>query len=81
MRNCRLTPAAKKKADKRADIEAFKGLAAPAKRALVGAGYASLKQVAKATEGELSALHGFGPNGLKILKALLAKQGLTLARA
>jgi hypothetical protein len=81
MKNCSLTPAVKKKANKAADIEEFKGLSAPARRALVGARYTTLKAVAKAKENDLAKLHGFGPNGLKTLKALLAKQGLKLAGA
>jgi len=52
------------------------GLAAPAVRALNGAGYQTLKEVANASEAELASLHGFGPNGQKRLLQALADAGL-----
>lgn len=54
----------------------FDGLAAPARRALASGGYTSLADLAKATEAELAALHGMGPNALGKLKARLAERGL-----
>lgn len=51
------------------------GLAAPALRALAGAGYKSLEQLAKAKEEELSKLHGMGPKALEIIRAALRDAG------
>jgi len=56
--------------------EDFQGLAAPAKRALTGAGIESLDGLAKRTEREVAALHGMGPNALRILREKLAAKGL-----
>jgi hypothetical protein len=44
------------------------GLSQPALRALVGAGYTSLEQVAAAGEVELLALHGVGPKAIRIFR-------------
>jgi len=52
------------------------GLAAPAVRALNGAGYHTLKDVANVSEAELASLHGFGPNAQKRLSLALADAGL-----
>lgn len=52
------------------------GLAAPAVRALNGAGYQTLKEVANVSEAELASLHGFGPNAQKRLHQALADAGL-----
>ncbi|GHO48240.1 helix-hairpin-helix domain-containing protein [Ktedonospora formicarum] len=52
------------------------GLAAPAVRALHGAGYHTLGDVANASDAKLASLHGFGPNGLKRLRLALADVGL-----
>ncbi len=57
----------------------FAGLAAPARRALAVAGYATLKQLDGASEAALAQLHGMGPNALKTLKEKLAASGLKLA--
>lgn len=54
-------------------------LAAPAQRALAGAGYTSLEQLATVTEAELKRLHGMGPKALGQLKDALAEQGLRFA--
>ena len=54
-------------------------LAAPAQRALAGAGVANLKQLSKFTEAEIKALHGIGPNALGQLRSALAAQGLAYA--
>ena len=40
------------------------GLAAPARRALASAGYTRLDQLANASEAEVRALHGMGPNAM-----------------
>ncbi|MGZ3676421.1 MAG: DNA-directed RNA polymerase subunit alpha C-terminal domain-containing protein [Ktedonobacterales bacterium] len=52
------------------------GLAAPAVRALHGAGYKTLGDLAGVREAELASLHGFGPNGQKKLNQALAEAGL-----
>jgi DNA repair protein RadC len=58
----------------------FDGLAAPARRALAGAGYTTLAQLSKAKEEELRALHGMGPNAIAILKRKLAAAGRALKK-
>ncbi|MDF2036086.1 DNA-binding protein [Cytobacillus oceanisediminis] len=50
-------------------------LAKPAVRALEGAGYFSLEQLARATEAELLELHGMGPNALGKLRRAMADRG------
>ena len=57
------------------------GLSKPALRALHGAGYTSLWQLTKATEAQLLALHGLGPNGMAKIRAALDEAGLTFAKA
>ncbi|HEX8033519.1 MAG TPA: DNA-directed RNA polymerase subunit alpha C-terminal domain-containing protein [Ktedonobacterales bacterium] len=52
------------------------GLAAPAVRALHGAGYKTLGDLTGVSEAELASLHGFGPNGQKKLNQALAEAGL-----
>ena len=52
-------------------------LAAPAQRALASAGYSSLTQLAQATEDEIAALHGIGPNAMKTLRHALQEHGLS----
>ena len=54
-------------------------LAAPAQRALAGAGYTSLKQLSKVSEAEIKQLHGIGPNALKQLRRALAAKGLSFS--
>ena len=54
-------------------------LAAPARRALAGAGCQRLEQVAELTESQLRQLHGMGPNAIEQLRRALADQGLSLA--
>jgi hypothetical protein len=46
----------------------------PALRALIGAGYTRLEQLAKVTEKELLTLHGMGPKAIRILKQALKLQ-------
>ena len=55
------------------------GLSAPARRALVGAGYLRLEQLTKVSEKEIKRLHGIGPNALKQLSHALGTQGLSFA--
>jgi hypothetical protein len=61
------------------DADLPRTLAAPARRALAGAGYTSLDQLTAVTEQELLRLHGMGPNAIRQLKAALADHGLALA--
>jgi hypothetical protein len=44
------------------------GLSQPALRALLGAGYTSVEQVAAATPAELLALHGLGPKAIRLFR-------------
>ncbi len=60
---------------KKATSDLPAGLAAPAQRALAGAGIASLAQLAKHGEAEVKALHGIGPNALALLRKALRKKG------
>lgn len=55
------------------------GLAAPAVRALVGAGYVRLEQLAQVSEDEIKQLHGIGPNAIKQLRQALSANGLSFA--
>lgn len=52
------------------------GLAAPARRALIGAGYRSLDQLEGAARSELAELHGMGPRALRTIEGALEKAGL-----
>jgi Helix-hairpin-helix domain len=54
-------------------------IGAPATRALIGAGYTSLDQLAGASAKELTALHGFGPKALRIVREALEKRGQSLS--
>jgi len=55
-----------------------KGIGAPATRALTGAGYTKLNQLAGVPVGELKRLHGMGPKALRLLQEALEEQGLSL---
>ncbi|GAB4580984.1 MAG: hypothetical protein Fur0022_37290 [Anaerolineales bacterium] len=57
----------------------FSLLAAPAQRALAGAGFTRLEQLTKITESELKQLHGIGPNALKQLRTALEARGWSFA--
>ena len=54
----------------------FHDLAAPAQRALEGAGIRSVKDLSKKTERQVSGLHGMGPGAMKKLMTLLRSEGL-----
>jgi hypothetical protein len=54
-------------------------LAAPARRALIGAGYIRLEQLTKVSETELKRLHGIGPNAIAKLRHALGAKGLSFA--
>ena len=43
-------------------------LGAPARRALIGAGYTRLKDLTKAKESEILRLHGMGPKAMRVLR-------------
>lgn len=55
-----------------------RGVAAPARRALNGAGYTALGQLAGVPRSELAALHGMGRRALDALQEALAERGLSL---
>jgi hypothetical protein len=55
------------------------GLAAPARRALTGAGYSRLNQLTEISEADLKKLHGVGPNAIEQLRRALAERGLSFA--
>jgi predicted Fe-Mo cluster-binding NifX family protein len=52
-------------------------LAAPARRALLGAGYTRLEQLAEVEESEVMRLHGMGPNAMETLRNALRERGLS----
>ncbi len=52
-------------------------LAAPARRALQGAGLTTLARLSKRTEAQVRELHGMGPNALARLRASLREAGLS----
>ena len=52
-------------------------LAAPARRALHGAGYTRLEDLTKVTESDFMALHGMGANAMQVLRDALAERGLS----
>lgn len=60
------------------DLDTLPKIGAPATRALAGAGYTSLRQLAEVPRSELTKLHGMGPKALGILEAALAEHGLAL---
>lgn len=57
------------------------GLAAPARRALSGAGYTRLEQFTRVTEEEVLKLHGMGPKAMGQLRDALAARGLSFRQA
>ncbi len=56
-----------------------KALAAPARRALAGAGYHRLDQLVEVSEAEVKQLHGIGPKALDQLRLALAAKDLSFA--
>jgi hypothetical protein len=54
-------------------------LAAPARRALAGAGITRLEQLTSFGEAEVGRLHGIGPNALGQLRRTLAASGLSFS--
>jgi hypothetical protein len=58
-----------------------KAIGRPATQALIGAGIATLTQVAELTEAELLAMHGVGPKAVRILSEALSATGRPLKGA
>ena len=52
-------------------------LAAPARRALTGAGFTRLEHLTKVKESEVMRLHGMGPNAMEALRNALEERGLS----
>jgi hypothetical protein len=52
-------------------------LPAPARRALSGAGYTRLDQLAQVAESDLEKLHGMGATAIAALRASLDQRGLS----
>ncbi|MBL8030257.1 MAG: hypothetical protein JNN11_03340 [Candidatus Doudnabacteria bacterium] len=61
----------------RAQSDFPKKLAGPALRALLNAKIKKLSQLEKWSEKELSALHGMGPTGIKLLRTAMKKSKLS----
>jgi hypothetical protein len=57
----------------------FEGLAAPARRALAGAGHRALTDLTRVRRADLARLHGMGPNALAKLDAKMVQKGLRFA--
>ncbi|HJQ44800.1 MAG TPA: DNA-binding protein [Amycolatopsis sp.] len=60
------------------DTDFPKGAGAPARRALVAAGYTELRQLDGVSAKDLARLHGMGPKALRVLQAALEAQGMSL---
>jgi predicted flap endonuclease-1-like 5' DNA nuclease len=60
------------------DLHLPKGIGAPATRALAGAGYTRLSQLAGVPVAELKKLHGMGPKALRIIQESLEESGQSL---
>jgi hypothetical protein len=56
-------------------------LSRPAQRALDAAGYSRLEELTHVSEKDLLALHGFGPKGIRMLNAELAKRHQAIGSA
>jgi hypothetical protein len=52
-------------------------LAAPARRALLGAGYTRLEHLTEVKESDVMKLHGMGPNAMRVLRTALQERGLS----
>jgi hypothetical protein len=52
-------------------------LAAPARRALLAAGYTRLEHLTEVKESEVAKLHGMGPNAMRALRTALQERGLS----
>ena len=58
----------------------FDDLAAPARRALAGAGIKTVAGLTKHSEAEIAALHGMGPNAIAKLRAKLRQSRKSFQR-
>jgi hypothetical protein len=61
-----------------ATLDPIPKIGAPATRALNGAGYTALGQLAGVSRSALAKLHGVGPKALRIIEDELEQHGLTL---
>ncbi|MGC4798510.1 DNA-binding protein [Micromonospora saelicesensis] len=59
-------------------LDTLPTIGAPATRALHGAGYTALRQLAGVPRADLAKLHGMGQKALGILQAALEDHGLGL---
>ena len=66
-------------ADRSRESDIPTDLSRPARRALVGAGYRRLEQLAGLDESQVGRLHGMGPKALGQLRRALAARGLSFA--
>lgn len=55
------------------------GLSKPAQRALAGAGYTRLEQLANLRESDILRLHGMGPKAIDLLRRAMSAKGLAFA--
>jgi DNA-directed RNA polymerase alpha subunit len=60
-----------------ADATDLPKLAAPARRALLAAGYTRLEQLTEVSESEVMELHGMGQNALRALRQAMEDRGLS----
>ncbi|MEU8184966.1 helix-hairpin-helix domain-containing protein [Micromonospora sp. NPDC049044] len=60
------------------DLDTLPKIGAPATRALHGAGYTTLRQLAGVARSDLARLHGMGPKALATLQAALEEHQLGL---
>lgn len=61
-----------------ASLDTLPKIGAPATRALTGAGYPTLRDLAGVPRAELAALHGVGPKALGIIQSALEQHDLSL---
>lgn len=66
--------------DEQSDNELPADLAAPARRALTGAGITRLDDLAALTENEVMQFHGMGPKALQSLRRALAAKDLAFTK-
>jgi hypothetical protein len=52
-------------------------LGAPARRALLAAGYTRLEHLTQVSESDVMKLHGMGPNAIRVLRKALEERGLS----
>jgi hypothetical protein len=55
-------------------------LAAPARRALLAAGYTRLEDLTRVKESDVMKLHGMGANAMRVLRDALEQRGLSFRR-